>query len=1590
MSSTIRSVSKLFVTALFVLLALPAWSANLTVTSNTTLSTGSYAYDDVTVSNNANLTLEGTVHITADNITVSSGSRITADKKGYDAKLGPGAGSTSVTGGSGGGHGGNGGRTPVLPAKGLWYGSATQPFQMGSGGGGSTCSVNNVLVQSGGRGGGAIWLDVSNTLTISGTLSANGEDVFTCDNRSGGGAGGGIYITTSTLAGSGDIVADGGNGGSSRGGGGGGGRIAVYYESSTFTGSARAKGGHGNTESGISGDGDNGTIGFFDSNSNSFLAGHNWRFQAEDGPFDFDTITLNDASVTTTDGTVTITGTQLIVDGASSLSLNYEDTLFIKDVSVTGTSSIEGNLFLQANNLTIAAGSKVSADSKGFKGGMGVGRGFPNQGQGGGGGGYGGVGGTSDGGVEYGSATAPVDRGSGGAGPGFTPAGEAFVPSSGGAGGGRIQLNIADTLTINGILSAKGGMGLPQGSQSGGGSGGSIFVITEKFTGSGTITANGGNSQATGGSAAGGGGAGGRIAIFHRQTETFSGTPTATGGDGVGDDGDDGTVIVSQTQLAISPASGGDTGQVTALISGSVFEDGATVKLVKSGESDIVGTVTSLENHGLILKAVFDLTDKAQGSWDVVVTQPNNDTLEIEDGFEIEEGTTPDLWIDIVGRGAIRPNRNQTYFVVYGNNSNIDAQGSDIFLQVPGNLEYKIDKDTTIRIAEDPTFIHMIDTVVPARSSATFPVTIKTASGSGSADLSVAISNNNSHSFGKDVEHFTGLNSAFSGTVNEVPDAPPAPTPASYSKLIYGNTDVFPDGIVLYTQMADPFLEDKPFLETGIVIGNDAVFNYEEHGVLVVPLETLRSGSIVVDGRTIEVDLRFGIRPAPEEEMPAVAEKVISNFISLQFLPLIGERVSFCSSSSGACAPAPVMSCIGYVLHLIYGDIVVNGGGYSIQMSLEFVPNAPLNKLYNIEEIFKYWLKDAAPDELILYNQLTTATTEFIVWWGGVIRIKHIAIGSPLDPNEKFGPVGVGEERYVSKKQSLNYSIYFENIESATAAAQEVIITDELDDTYLDFDTFSLGPVGFGDQIIVPPSGLKEYITEIDLRPDNDLIVRLEASLNTGSGVVTWKFTALDPNTHALTDDPEAGFLPPNITHPEGEGFVLFSIRPKDDVSTGDEIENEASIVFDTNSPIITNTWLNTIDATKPSSSMNSMDSEGTLTSFDISWSGSDAHSGIKEYTLYISEDFGPYTETLTTTGTLTSFVGVNGSTYSFYTIATDQVGNREDAPVSPDLTITINDPMQEPCTINTDYIVGVTCFGTTTVANDSQLEDYLIDYDYNGTYYKHLHVNYNITMDNMDIHSPCDITIASSKTLTGERICIDGRKKVDSASNLTVNGTFVSFISELGDVTVGNTSTITASNLLIQGYKVAEIPISAVVNVAGPILIKSIGNTSTSKARMGQDSVISAQSVRLESVREASTGPGMQLTVEDELEIISTGTDASSKAVTGLSSEITAGSLEMSADKAVEIGNGSTVEISGNATLISTGSSSTSDVTIKLDTIVSTDSLDITAGDDAVLQGGTEITVTNNFHMQAATTNDCSISGSATISAGSESGNCL
>ena len=97
------------------------------------------------------------------------------------------------------------------------------------------------------------------------------------------------------------------------------------------------------------------------------------------------------------------------------------------------------------------------------------------------------------------------------------------------------------------------------------------------------------------------------------------------------------------------------------------------------------------------------------------------------------------------------------------------------------------------------------------------------------------------------------------------------------------------------------------------------------------------------------------------------------------------------------------------------------------------------------------------------------------------------------DPNDKVGSQGIGSARYLSGEEPLRYALLFENVETATAPAQEVIISDQLDIGTLDLTTFSLGPIGFGDTLVVPPPGLSQYTTDVDLRPGKNLIVRITA-----------------------------------------------------------------------------------------------------------------------------------------------------------------------------------------------------------------------------------------------------------------------------------------------------------------------------------------------------------------------------------------------------------------------------------------------------------------------------------------------------------------
>src|SRR6185295_14761316 len=77
---------------------------------------------------------------------------------------------------------------------------------------------------------------------------------------------------------------------------------------------------------------------------------------------------------------------------------------------------------------------------------------------------------------------------------------------------------------------------------------------------------------------------------------------------------------------------------------------------------------------------------------------------------------------------------------------------------------------------------------------------------------------------------------------------------------------------------------------------------------------------------------------------------------------------------------------------------------------------------------------------------------------------------------------------------------------------------------------------------------------------------------------------------------------------------------------------------------------------------------------FNVSWSGADGlGSGIKSFTIYVSDNNGAYAPWQTdTNATSATYTGIVGHTYRFYSVATDNLNHVENAPNTPDATTTI------------------------------------------------------------------------------------------------------------------------------------------------------------------------------------------------------------------------------------------------------------------------------------------------------------------------------
>jgi WD40 repeat protein/subtilase family serine protease len=285
---------------------------------------------------------------------------------------------------------------------------------------------------------------------------------------------------------------------------------------------------------------------------------------------------------------------------------------------------------------------------------------------------------------------------------------------------------------------------------------------------------------------------------------------------------------------------------------------------------------------------------------------------------------------------------------------------------------------------------------------------------------------------------------------------------------------------------------------------------------------------------------------------------------------------------------------------------------------------------------------------------------------------QHVQAVRAIDPNEKQSPAGFGEERFVPRREAIPYTILFENLPTAQAHARQVVITDQLDPN-LDWRTFEVGTISFrgGRYMVEAPPGQRFFQTEVQMREeDGGLRVQILAGVDITTGQVTFRLTAIDPQTGEPPTSPLLGILPPNNEQREGEGFVTFRVKPKRTVPTGTVITNSATIVFDTEEPLTTNEVFNTVDALPPTTSVEVSASYTNRPSFIVRWSGADDEggSGLRSYTVWVSVDGEPFRVWLNdVTITQAPFDAQSGChTYAFYVTASDNAGNLTPAPEAP------------------------------------------------------------------------------------------------------------------------------------------------------------------------------------------------------------------------------------------------------------------------------------------------------------------------------------
>ncbi len=733
------------------------------------------------------------------------------------------------------------------------------------------------------------------------------------------------------------------------------------------------------------------------------------------------------------------------------------------------------------------------------------------------------------------------------------------------------------------------------------------------------------------------------------------------------------TIIKVQGIEYYTPNKGGAGGDVSIQVYGGGLTEATSIKLVQNSIvlNPVDKFVNTLSNR---MTAIFDLHFATEGDYDVIIQLPGDTATVYKKGFKIEKIQYPYTYSSVQGPSRMRNNTDNKFSLVVGNKGNIAASGvvlalvwpqgitinfKDKFIKPPktGNDTLIIDGDPktyTLPYADYAFIYDSLNTITPIDSFEGKPY-----KGYIRYLLIPHVPANATVEFPFTARSTTSQNSSFY-TFTHKPNLWGSCPTGNYSDFSEDLTAELIDGAdMLADKSKNPFF--KAFTKTakiGQKHGASAATYLGKHfwawydGYEVDENEAMGEWL-----RETEANNAYALQTATDE---------LGNFMLDKGIGKLNEtyqkQVDFINktlANNKSMSPKMTEAYIN-VLNKLTGD------------------NKRLNKL---KEIFDASKNLKTLDEKIAkIKELTADCPELAKQLEDLLKnadkeLDHQDVsGSPIltansfDPNEINGPIGIGIDRHIGKSKLMRYVISFENVDTASAAAQIVYIKDTLDKNKYNLNTFEFGDFTIGTNTYRVPKGRKEFVMEITL--SSLMKVRVNGRLDVTSGIITWQFTSIDPLTGDLPIF--EGFLPPNKSKPEGEGSVSFTVGTIVNIPHATVISNKADIVFDDNAAIITNTWTNIID-TIPPSSLCVAKRKNNSSNIILTYNGNDNGSGINYYDLYIQIDGGPWIAFGGGSSDTQELIADFSHVYSFCAIAKDNVGNVERKNLTPETTLDVN-----------------------------------------------------------------------------------------------------------------------------------------------------------------------------------------------------------------------------------------------------------------------------------------------------------------------------